>query len=549
MGTGRMGFGMRVLSAVGATLGRMRGQSVVLTAGLTVGLALVAPAQAQVFPNVTSIPIPNFGPSPFYPSNVLVSGVTEVSGVRVRLKGFTHTFPGDVAVLLVAPDGRGIQLLDVNGGGDDASELTLTFGGESTTPLPSPLVTGTYAPAGGSATFAAAAASIPRVSSLSELASGNVNGLWRLFVQDFAGGDEGFITNGWEIEFGNFGFLPSPISSTAFTYQGRLEGVAPDAAADLRFTLWDHPSSNSLVNQVFGPVSDRTVQLVGGVFTTSVDFGLPVPGDRATWLQVEAGAAGSGVFTALRPRQRMTTTPLASTALGLGSNTPTPLVASIGGPQVDNVFLAGSVLTIQAAGQPFFSFFGTPGGELRLRGGSHNKADPSPTPGVSNGGDVAIFAGQNFWNEGWNGNIRFHAGAGEPERMRIVGDTGDVGIGTATPAAKLDVRGSVALGDSGQLRAAAGDVDLRLMYGIVSSSGGILNGTGYAVTNTGTGTYTITFATPFTSSPALTANALSASSLSVMVTSIGFDSATIQIRNGISVLTSANFTFTVIGPR
>ena len=133
--------------------------------------------------------------------------------------------------------------------------------------------------------------------------------------------------------------------------------------------------------------------------------------------------------------------------------------------------------------------------------------------------------------------------------MRIVGDTGDVGIGTTTPVAKLDVRGSVALGNNGQLRAAAGEVDLRLMYGNVNAGGGIINGTGFAVTNTGTGAYTITFATPFSGPPALTANAVANSSLTVMVTSIAPNAATIQIRNGISVLTSANFTFTAIGPR
>ncbi|MFN8730154.1 MAG: hypothetical protein ACK5Z4_09890 [Planctomyces sp.] len=211
--------------------------------------------------------------------------------------------------------------------------------------------------------------------------------------------------------------------------------------------------------------------------------------------------------------------------------------------------VSGLTLTIAAAGQPFFSETGASGGELRLRGGSHNKADPSPTLGLSNGGDVAIFAGRNFWDAGWHGNIRFHAGFGEPERLRIVGDTGHVGIGTTTPQTLLDVRGSVALGSNGQLRAAAGEVDLRLMYGNVNAGGGIINGTGFAVTNTGTGAYTITFATPFSGPPALTANAVANSSLTVMVTSIAPNAATIQIRNGISVLTSSGFSFTALGPR
>lgn len=120
---------------------------------------------------------------------------------------------------------------------------------------------------------------------------------------------------------------------------------------------------------------------------------------------------------------------------------------------------------------------------------------------------------------------------------------------SAVRSARLDVRGSVALGDSGQLRAAAGEVDLRLMYGSVGAGGAIINGTGFAVTNTGTGAYTIVFATPFSGPPALTASAVANSSLTVMVTSIAPNVATIQIRNGISVLTSSGFTFTAIGPR
>lgn len=512
--------------------------------------ALVAPAAyGQVFANATPITIPDFGPATPFGSAVNVAGVSDAGGIRIRLKGFSHTFCADVAVLLVAPSGVGIELLSGSGGAAGVSGLTLTFAGESTQPVPGPLATGTYAPAGGSFGFAAPAAAIPRASDLGELVGGGVNGQWRLFVQDFANGDSGSIAEGWEVEFGPFGFPPTPLSSTAFTYQGRLQGVAPDGPADLRFTLWDHPTSPTLVNQVFGPVSDRTVQLIGGAFTTTVDFGLPLPRDRAVWLQVEAGAAGSGVFTTLRPRQRLTPAPLAATAFGLGQRTEVPPIATISGPQVEQADLTGASLTIAAAGQPFFSEIGATGGELRLRGGSHNKADPSPTLGLSNGGDVAIFAGRNFWDAGWHGNIRFHAGFGEPERVRIVGDTGDVGIGTTTPVAKLDVRGSVALGNNGQLRAAAGEVDLRLMYGNVNAGGGIINGTGFAVTNTGTGAYTITFATPFSGPPALTANAVANSSLTVMVTSIAPNAATIQIRNGISVLTSANFTFTAIGPR
>ncbi len=471
--------------------------------GVAAALSLAGIASGQVFVNSTSITIPDSGPATPFPSVIAVSGVGPVSGVRVRLKGFAHTFPGDVGALLVGPNGRGIQLLNINSSAAlDISGVTLTFGAAST-PLPTDYITGNFAPAGGTLSFQSAPA-VPRAGSLEELVASDVNGDWRLFVQDFGGGDVGSFSGGWEIEFGNFGLLPQTLNPNVFTYQGRLDGVAGQTSADVRFSLWDNAVSTNAVNRVGGPSAVSAVTLNDGVFSVPVDLFARVPSDRKTWLQVEVAVpSGTAFFTTLSPRQPLTPAPLAAVAAALTSNTIVPDIATIGGRQTESPGYVGAALTIQAPGQPVLSGFGTPGGELRLRAGDHNNGSISPTTGVSNGGDISLFAGQNFWNTGWQGNIRFHAGFNRVERLRIVGDTGNVGIGTTTPAATLDVRGEIKFGAAGNLSPAASEVPQRISAGTVTGTGTLANGSGFVTSRLSQGRYQIgwTAANGFATNP------------------------------------------------
>lgn len=81
----------------------------------------------------------------------------------------------------------------------------------------------------------------------------------------------------------------------------------------------------------------------------------------------------------------------------------------------------------------------------------------------------------------------------------------DVGIGTSSPGSKLDVRGSVKLGNSGEFFAAAGSENLRMVRGNVNSDGTILAGAGFSMQHLGAGTYRITFATAFGAPPTVVA--------------------------------------------
>ena len=89
---------------------------------------------------------------------------------------------------------------------------------------------------------------------------------------------------------------------------------------------------------------------------------------------------------------------------------------------------------------------------------------------------------------------------------------GNVGIGTTSPGATLDVRGNVKLGTNGQYFATGGAENLRIVRGIVEPSGAIYNGTGFTITHNSTGNYTITFSPAFADTPSLTITAYTAGS-------------------------------------
>ncbi|MDI1288794.1 MAG: hypothetical protein PSX37_02430 [bacterium] len=516
-------------------------------------LALVAAPQAslaQVFSNNTPITIPAFGTATPYPSSINVSGfVGTPGGVRVRLKNFSHTFTRDMSVLLVAPNGQGVELLSLSGGVSGVAGLTLTFGAESATPLPAPLVTGTFAPAGGNSGFSAPANAIPRAS-LAAFIAGSPNGSWRLFVQDFANGDAGSIAGGWEVEFGDFGLAATPLAPSTFTYQGRLEGGEANGTINARFSLWSHPSTTLIGNRLAAPVTVNAIAVTNSLFTTPVALGTTVPTDIQTWLQIEISSPAGAPFVALTPRQPITAAPLAGTTATLGRTTSVPAGDTvISGPQ--GVLQTGS-LTLRAPGAAVDNNSGSPGGLLRLVAGNANTAGAAPPVGTSEGNDVHIIAGENVFSglngTVWNGNIQFFAGNGQPERLRIVGDNGFVGIGTTNPGQLLDVRGSIALGSTGELRAASGEENLRMLRGTLNASGTIARGAGFTSTRTGTGTYQVNFTTAFNGSPSVTFTP-QGDSLYVFVSNTTPNSVTLNVRNTFNTATDAVVNFIVLGPR
>ena len=104
-----------------------------------------------------------------------------------------------------------------------------------------------------------------------------------------------------------------------FTYQGRLatNGVPVAGAYDFEFRNFDDPSAGS---QLGGVNSLDDIEIVGGVFTVTLDFGDVDFDGNPRWLEiaVRPGASTNG-YTTLSPRQPITATPYAIQAASAGS--------------------------------------------------------------------------------------------------------------------------------------------------------------------------------------------------------------------------------------
>lgn len=108
---------------------------------------------------------------------------------------------------------------------------------------------------------------------------------------------------------------------------------------------------------------------------------------------------------------------------------------------------------------------------------------------------------------------------------------GDVGIGTTNPAEKLDVRGDIRFGASGDLFAMGGVEALRTVVGRVNGTGSVAQGAGYTVSKGSTGNYTINFSPAFASTPVVVANSYGNSDNILSVTSVTSSSCGIRIRD------------------
>lgn len=104
--------------------------------------------------------------------------------------------------------------------------------------------------------------------------------------------------------------VATPVQAgSVFTYQGELlEADAPaDGLYDLRFRLAD----DALAGSYLGEQIVTEVELVDGLFSVALDFGvLPFDGsDR--WLEISVRPSGAAGFTELAPRQQLTSAPYA----------------------------------------------------------------------------------------------------------------------------------------------------------------------------------------------------------------------------------------------
>lgn len=157
------------------------------------------------FTNATPFVIPDSGAASPYPSAIVVAGLTGVvKSVTATLRGYTHSWPDDVDVLLVGPNGQKVMLMSDCGGGNARKGITLTFDDAATNSVSDngAIPAGTYKPTNFDNTtdnFAAPAPVGPYGKTLDALNGSDPNGTWYLFIQDDSAMDGGSLAQGWSL--------------------------------------------------------------------------------------------------------------------------------------------------------------------------------------------------------------------------------------------------------------------------------------------------------------------------------------------------------------
>ena len=142
-------------------------------------------------------------PAATYPSSIQVADTFGVvAQMTVRLHGVTHGDPGDMDIMLQAPDGTAITLMSDAGGTGDANGADLMFDDAAPTSLAAQggLPSGRYKPTDidqGADSWPSPAPA-PSGTGLDAFKDTNPNGNWRLWVVDDAAGAAGKI-EGWSL--------------------------------------------------------------------------------------------------------------------------------------------------------------------------------------------------------------------------------------------------------------------------------------------------------------------------------------------------------------
>jgi hypothetical protein len=290
--------------------------------------------------------------------------------------------------------------------------------------------------------------------------------------------------------------------STAFSYQGRLNHNSAPATGlfDLRFTLFGEATNGAPVSS---RITHSAVGVTNGLFTVLLDFSSDPFTGPARWLDIEARPAGGATFTVLTPRQPVSATPYAVTALnaltakqvaGVSGNA---LHAADGSPQ-NAVFVNNDGNVGVGTTNPQERF------DLRSGDGSYLRVDLENGDIKANGGSDGHWG---VFNDGPStGGTHL---IGEGQTRLFVGNSGNVGVGTTTPQARLDVRGDVRLGPNGEFQATGGTENLRIVRGAVTATGSVVAGSGFSVgvSQVSDTLYTLIFDPPFSGMPSVTATA------------------------------------------
>ncbi|MBA2250989.1 MAG: hypothetical protein H0W12_12455 [Chitinophagaceae bacterium] len=220
------------------------------------------------FANSSSVTIKNFGTATPYPSVISVSGnAGPITHIKVTINNFSHDFPENAGILLVAPNNTSALLLqDGCDDGDVMNNVTYSFDDDAISSLPhsTAWTTGNYkptsyyigdyfpSPAPGSEYF-----NPENGATFANTFNGlDANGSWSLYVMSFAVGATGSISGGWSITIST-GTVTQicPGSSTIFT-------------SNITGTTYQWQQSSDSIN--FSNISDNAT--FSGTNTVSLDI-------------------------------------------------------------------------------------------------------------------------------------------------------------------------------------------------------------------------------------------------------------------------------------
>lgn len=203
-----------------------------------------------------------------YPSTINVSGLLgTVTRVRVILNGLTHTYPDDLDLLLVGPNGQSALLMSDAGDSSDVNNenLTIDQSGRILLPDTSTLTSGVFRPSNYASLNIAesdGAETFPNPApgrniyenSLGFFYGINPNGTWKLYVVDDEAGDVGAINGGWNLEIATTSNSWLTVDSGGVGYGNNTVNysVAPNNTAQPRTGIINVGGQNFTVTQNAG---------------------------------------------------------------------------------------------------------------------------------------------------------------------------------------------------------------------------------------------------------------------------------------------------------
>jgi subtilisin-like proprotein convertase family protein len=182
------------------------------TATLALGAALAAlltplapssPAHADSFTFTSTDSFVIDDETTPWPSSLYVSGlpIDGVYDVDVQLTGLSHTWPEDLDVVLIAPDGTAGIVMSDQGGSTAVDGVDLVIDDSAATAPGVPLTSGTYRPADDDTDPTDADLDDEATTSLRDLALRTpANGYWDLYVWDDTLDEYGTL-DGWSLTF------------------------------------------------------------------------------------------------------------------------------------------------------------------------------------------------------------------------------------------------------------------------------------------------------------------------------------------------------------